>query len=164
MNPFPYTLQNPNVFPHSVSDIQVIETHISWVILTGQYAYKIKKPVNFGFLDYTKLEERRRFCEEEVRLNRRLASDLYIEVVGIMGRPEMPQINGEGEPFEYAVKMHQFDPVMQLDKLPLTSEIIDQLAVKLAAFHQNIAAAASDTPWGEPEHCMLLLWITLRTF
>lgn len=147
MTSFPYTLHNPKTF----TKFQIIETHISWVVLTGQYAYKIKKPVNFGFLDYTTLEQRHRFCEEELRLNQRLALDLYIGVVGIMGTPENPQINGAGEPFEYAVKMHQFDPATQLDRIELTMEIIDQLAVKLAHFHHHIAVAASDTPWGEPE-------------
>lgn len=147
----PLNFDTLTIVPPPKEAIQRIETHISWVLLTGEYAYKIKKPVDFGFLDYTTQQKRRQFCEEEVRLNRRLAPDLYIEVVRITGRPDAPVINGEGVPFEYAVKMHQFDPEMQLDRLALTGEMVESLAVKMAAFHQNIAHADVDIPWGEPE-------------
>ncbi len=85
----PSLLRNAE-FPHSVTDRQVIETHISWVLLTGDYAYKIKKPVDLGFVDFTSLAKRRYFCEEELRLNRRLAPDLYLEVVPIGGSPNKP--------------------------------------------------------------------------
>ena len=74
-------LQNPAIFAHPVEEFQVIETHISWVILTGPYAYKIKKAVNFGFLDFTDIDARKHFCSEEVRLNQRLTDGLYLEVV-----------------------------------------------------------------------------------
>ena len=74
-------LQNPALYPHPVDGLQVIETHISWVLLTGPFAYKIKKPVNFGFLDFTSLEQRQHFCGEELRLNQRLTRDLYQDVV-----------------------------------------------------------------------------------
>ncbi|MBS7717161.1 hypothetical protein, partial [Vibrio cholerae] len=74
-------LQNPALYPHPVDAFQVIETHISWVILTGPYAYKLKKPMNFGFLDFTNLEDRGHFCREELRLNQRLTEDLYLEVL-----------------------------------------------------------------------------------
>ena len=66
-------LLDPASFPHAVRDLQIIETHISWVILTGDFVYKIKKPVSLGFLDFSTLERRKFFCEEEVRLNRRTA-------------------------------------------------------------------------------------------
>lgn len=78
-------LQNPELYNHDVTGFQVLETHISWVILTGEHAYKIKKPVDFGFLDFSTLERRRHFCEEELRLNRRLADSLYLDVVPICG-------------------------------------------------------------------------------
>jgi aminoglycoside phosphotransferase family enzyme len=71
-----HALQNPALFDHPVLQFEVIETHISWVLLTGPYAYKIKKPVNFGFLDFSTLAKRKHFCEEELRLNRRLAPTL----------------------------------------------------------------------------------------
>src|SRR5690606_31218468 len=94
-------LQNPALYDHPVTDFQVLQTHISWVILAGDYAYKIKKPMNFGFLDFSTLAQRKHFCEEEVRLNRRLAADLYLGVVPITGSPEQPQLGGPGEAFEY---------------------------------------------------------------
>ena len=84
-------LQNPALYPHPVEQVRVIETHISWVLLTGQYAYKIKKPVNFGFLDFTDLAARKHFCEEELRLNQRLTEGLYLEVLPITGSEAAPQ-------------------------------------------------------------------------
>lgn len=80
-------LQNPALFPHPVKNFQVIETHISWVLLTGPYAYKFKKPVNFGFLDFTTLALREHFCQEELRLNKRLTDDMYLEVLRSPARP-----------------------------------------------------------------------------
>ena len=70
-------------FPHAVEKLELIETHISWIILTGEFAYKIKKPVNLGFVDFTSLARRKHFCEEELRLNQRTAPDLYLDVVPI---------------------------------------------------------------------------------
>ena len=87
-------LQNPALYPHPVEGFQVIETHISWVLLTGPYAYKIKKPVNFGFLDFTELDARRHFCEEELRLNQRLTQDLYLQVLPIGGSEDAPSLDG----------------------------------------------------------------------
>ena len=106
-------LQNPALYPHPVDGFQVIETHISWIILTGTYAYKLKKPVDFGFLDFTELSARKHFCEEELRLNQRLAADLYLEVLPITGSVEAPQLDGAGEPIEYMLKMREF-PQAQL--------------------------------------------------
>ena len=148
-NTIPYTLQNQEIFPHPVSGFKILETHISWVLLTGEYAYKIKKPVNFGFLDYSSLEKRHHFCLEELRLNQRLAPDLYLEVVAITGNPAAPTINAETEAFEYAVKMREFPQSAQLDRVKLSTDHIDQLAQKLAAFHQQIPQAAADSPWGD---------------
>ena len=81
-------LQNPSLYPHPVESFQVIETHISWVILTGPYAYKIKKPVNFGFLDFSSLSAREHFCRQELLLNQRLTEGLYLEVLPIYGSDE----------------------------------------------------------------------------
>ena len=78
-------LRNPAAYDHPTNAIEIRETHISWILLTGPYAYKIKKPVDFGFLDFTTLDKRRRFCEEELRLNRRLAPNLYLAAVPIAG-------------------------------------------------------------------------------
>lgn len=87
------------------------------MILTGDYAYKIKKPMDFGFLNFSTLDRRKHFCEEELRLNRRLAENLYLEVVPITGTPEAPILGGEGEAFEYAIKMRQFGQDQLFDRL-----------------------------------------------
>lgn len=134
-------LRNPAAYPHPVVRVELIETHISWVLLTGTYAYKIKKPVNLGFLDFTTLAARRHFCEEELRLNRRLAPELYLDVVPIAGAPGAPRIGGDGPPLEYAVKMRQFDQACLLDNAVRNGEIATQavasLARKLADFHAH---------------------------
>jgi len=101
-------LRRPGAFPHPADAIRVIETHISWVVLTGCFAYKIKKPLALGFLDYSTLPLRRHFCEEELRVNRRYAPELYLDVVAITASREGPQVGGSGEVLEYAVRMRQF--------------------------------------------------------
>ena len=149
-------LQNPSLFDHPVTQFDVIETHISWVLLTGPYAYKIKKPVNFGFLDFSTLAQRKHFCEEELRLNRRLAPLLYLDVVTITGTEQTPQLNGESPAIEYAVKMRQFPQQAQLDRRlaqeGLAPEQIDQLAQTVARFHAKIAPVSSDSPFGDLDH------------
>ena len=147
-------LQNPELYDHPTGPFQVIETHISRVLLTGDYAYKIKKAVDFGFLNFTTLEQRRHFCEEELRLNRRLAGDLYEAVVPITGSPEHPQLGGEGEPFEYAIRMRQFDQAQLLDQVNANNALsvthIDALADTLAHFHAKLPSVAADSPLGTP--------------
>src|SRR4029453_11302550 len=98
-------LRDPACYPHPVQRTEILETHISWVILTGNHAYKIKKPVNLGFLDFTSLAARRHFCEEELRLNRRFAPDIYLDLVAITGSAGAPHVGGAGPAIEYAVKM-----------------------------------------------------------
>ena len=88
-------LLEPEAYPHRVHDLQIIETHISWVILTGEYAYKIKKPVTLGFLDFSSLEQRKFFCEEELRVNRRTAPELYIDIVPIGTKGEKVRVGVE---------------------------------------------------------------------
>jgi len=143
-------LQNPALFPHPVTEFQVIETHISWVLLTGEFAYKIKKPVDFGFLDFTTLAQRKHFCEEELRLNQRLAADLYLELVPITGNDHAPQLGGAGQPLEYAVKMRQFAQSALLDAVQarggLTAAHIDDLAAQIGGFHRT----AAPVPDGHP--------------
>jgi len=90
-------LMDPGLYDHPVEDMQLIETHISWVILTGRYVYKIKKPVSLGFLDFSTLEKRRFYCEEELRLNQRLAPEIYLALVPITGTTEQPQIAGRAK-------------------------------------------------------------------
>ncbi len=143
-------------YDHQVDSVNLIETHISWVLLTGQYAYKIKKPVNFGFLDFSTLEKRLFFCREELRLNRRLAADLYLEVVPITGTVDKPKMGGQGDAIEYAVKMLQFPTGCTLDERAqhgqLAVDAIDQLTDIIADFHEAIAKAGVDSPYGDSEN------------
>ena len=146
---------DPAIYDHPVKHIELIETHISWVLLTGEYAYKIKKPVDFGFLDFSTLDKRRQCCEQELRLNGRLAASIYLDVVSITGSPEQPAISGRGEAFEYAVKMRQFPQSAQLDhKLEageLAIEQMEDIASMVADFHQRIDTADEALSYGSAE-------------
>jgi aminoglycoside phosphotransferase family enzyme/predicted kinase len=151
-------LQNPALYPHPAKDIQLIETHISWVLLTGEYAYKIKKPMNFGFLDFTDLAKRKHFCGEELRLNQRLTEGLYLEVLPITGSAEAPQLNGDGPVIEYALKMRQFPQEGLLSTLQANGELhqehIDALATQIAHFHLNAPHVPQQHHQGTPEAVM----------
>ena len=151
-------LENSAAFDHPVDQFEIVETHISCLLLTGQYVYKFKKPVNLGFLDFSTLEKRKHYCAEELRLNCRLAPELYLEVVAITGDERSPQINGDGPVIEYAVKMVQFDRSRELDKLILrgkvTGAIIDKLAATVASFHGQARVAAHDSLFGTLEHIL----------
>jgi len=135
--------------------VEVVETHISWVLLAGDFAYKLKKPVDFGFLDFSSLAARRHFCDEELRLNRRLAPQLYLDVVAITGTPQAPRVSGGGEPIEYAVRMRRFRRDDELDALAargaLRTAHVDALAARIARFHDEAPAAPPDGPWGTPD-------------
>jgi aminoglycoside phosphotransferase family enzyme len=98
MPPLIHGLMRSEAYDHPVSGLRLLETHISWVILTGEFAYKLKKPVNLGFVNFTTLELRRRFCEEEIRLNRRFAPELYLGVRPIYGTMANPVFHGSGAP------------------------------------------------------------------
>ena len=143
----------PGVYDHPVNDLRLIETHISWVILTGEYAYKIKKPVDFGFLDFSTLKKRKRYCEQELRLNRRLAPGLYLDIVTITGSIDDPHISGDAEIIEYAVKMAQFPQSAQLDNMLVAGELsfehMDAFAHMIADFHQRIEVADKTVDYGD---------------
>lgn len=149
-------LGNPGCYDHPAGPIQHVETHISHILLSGAFAYKIKKPLNLGFLDFSTLDKRLRACQEEVRLNQRLAPAIYLGVVPITGSPADPHINGTGTLFEYAVKMRQFPPDATLDRLEadgrLTATQVEAIGTTLARFHQeDCARADADSPWGDPQ-------------
>lgn len=134
---------------------QVIETHISWVVLTGDYAYKIKKPVNFGFVDFSTLDKRKFFCEAEFKLNQPLASELYIGVIPITEDETSKYFNGKGPIIEYALQMKQFDQTKLLKTLhkdtPLTPFLIQNMAEQIAAFHLNASKAPESSEYGSPD-------------
>lgn len=148
---------NPGLYDHPVDRLELIETHISWVILTGPYAYKIKKPVNLGFLDFSTLDKRRFYCDEEVRLNRRLAEHIYLGVVAITGSAAQPKLDCERQEgaIEYAVKMVQFPQQAQLDRLLTAGKLrrlhLDAIAAMVADFHYRIEVADQTAAYGSPE-------------
>ena len=107
----------PAAFPHPAPEPRLIETHISWVILAGEFVYKLRKPVNFGFLDFSTPELRRADCEAEVRLNRRLCPDLYLGVVDVVERDGRLSITGPGIPVEPAVLMRRLPEAGMLPAL-----------------------------------------------
>lgn len=151
-------LLDPARYPEPAEPVRLIETHISWLLLAGLYVYKIKKPVDFGFLDFTRLSSRKFFCHEELRLNRRLADGLYLDVVGIGGSSERPVFGAEPA-IEYAVKMRRFDEDQLLDHLlardGLTTRHIDSLAETMARFHADLPPAAIDAGYGDAESIAL---------
>ncbi len=130
----------------------LIETHISWVILAGGFAYKLKKPLNLGFLDFSTLEKRRFCCLEEIRLNSRLAPETYLEALPITGSEDHPEMGGTGPALEWAVRMRAFPKDATLDLEPrITAAQIDAIADRIAAFHRDIAQAPADSLHGSPE-------------
>ena len=153
-NPMIEALQNPNAYPENVDYIKLMETHISWVFLTGKYAYKIKKPVNFGFIDYTTLEKRHHYCEQEILLNQPLASQLYLQVLPITQDASGYHINGPGEIVDYAVQMLEFSQENLLNHVlrrhQLTSSMVESVALQLAQFHLHAEHALPETPYGTP--------------
>ena len=148
-------LRDTRRYPHPVERVALLETHISWVLLTGRFAYKLKKPVALGFLDFSTLEARRAACEEELRLNRRTAPDLYLEVVPVTGTETEPEVGGKGRAIDYAVKMREFPQDALLDRVAacggLAPELMDDLAAEVAAFHANVARAGPGSEFGSPE-------------
>src|SRR5579864_3451774 len=115
----PHTLSGllqASAYPHPVGAIELVETHISWVLLTGEFAYKLKRPVRYAFVDLTCGERREFYCREELRLNRRFAPELYLEVCAVTAPEGVARIGGGGSPIEYAVKMRQFKREEELDR------------------------------------------------
>lgn len=148
-------LRDPACYPHPVGSISIIETHISFIVLTGTFAYKIKKSVDLGFLDFTTLEKRQFFCQEELRLNARLAPQIYLDVVPIGGTREVPRVGDDARAIEYAVKMLEFPQQALADRVlargKLTSRHIDALAALVAEFHARSHRSRESDGYGTPE-------------
>lgn len=146
------SLSDAALYGPSCTEVRVIETHISYVLLTGSFAYKIKKAVDLGFLDFTTLDRRRLYCDRELELNRRLAPTIYLEVVAITGTADIPRIGGVGPAIEYAVKMREFPQDGLLTRVlargALTAAHVDTLAATVAAFHTSSARAPADSRFG----------------
>jgi aminoglycoside phosphotransferase family enzyme/predicted kinase len=132
-------LSRPEAYPDHPAEVSMRQTHISWLFFTKEFVYKVKKPVNFGFLDFTSLEARGRFCEEEARLNRRLAPDVYLGVLEINAADGQIRLGGPGKGVDYALQMRRLPEDRMLPTLlaagKVTSETMRRLAQLLAAFH-----------------------------
>src|SRR4030042_1909118 len=134
-------LLSPEAYPHKVGRIDLIQTHISYVFLAGDFVYKVKKPVDLGFLDFTTLEKRRHFCEEEVKLNRRLCADTYLGVVPIVEVGGAVAVDAAGPVVDYAVKMKRLPEERMMGRLleegAVTSDWGRAPARRLAEFHAS---------------------------
>lgn len=138
---------------HPGEKVETIETHISWILLAGDNAYKFKRPVQLSFADFTTLDLRRHYCQEELRLNRRLAPELYLEVLPLSQTAAGLRINGQGEPCEYALRMKRFPSQALLTHAlaagRVTPAMFDQLAADLADFHVRCTPARQDDEYGD---------------
>ncbi len=149
-------LMRPEAYPDPPAEVTRIETHTAWVFLAGKRAYKVKKPVDLGFLDFTTLARRRHFCEEELRLNRRLSPAVYLGVVPIVeGRGDELRVDSQGRPVEWAVEMVRLPAARMLDAMLARGEVdndhLNRLAHTLSRFHARAATGDEVDEHGRPE-------------
>ena len=146
-------LLDPQAYPEHPRRVELLQTQMSFIFLTDEYAYKTKKPVNLGYLDYTTLDKRRFYCQKEVELNRRLCPDAYLGVMPVVTREGNFFIGGEGEVAEYAVKMRRLPSDATLDVLLARNQVslpmLTSVAVKIARFHREAETSASITKFGD---------------
>jgi len=144
-------LMKPEAYDEEPGSIELVQTHISFVFLTKRFVYKVKKAVDFGFLDFTTLEKRRFFCEKELELNRRLCGDMYLEVVSI-NKADAIKIKGEGETVEYAVKMKRMPQEKMMSKLleenRVDDRFVDRIAKRIAEFHSKAETSRRISEFG----------------
>ena len=135
-------LLKPEAYPEVTKNVELEQTQMSFVFLTDNYAYKVKKPVNLGYLDYTTFNKRKFYCHKEVKLNQRLCSDIYLGVVPIIQGQGTFFIDKKGKAVECAVKMRRLPRELTMDVLleknRVSTEMINRLAEKLVSFHQNM--------------------------
>ncbi len=146
-------LLEPRAYPDAPKQVELAQTQMSFVFLTDDYVYKVKKPVNLGYLDYTTLDKRQFFCQREVELNRRLCPDVYLGVVTITQNKGGIIINGEGEIIEHAVKMRRLPRAAMMDVLltqnQVSPEMVTRVAQKLAEFHCEAETNATISAFGK---------------
>lgn len=134
-------LLNPEAYPHKPPKVELVQTQMSFIFLAGEYVYKVKKPVNLGYLDYTTLEKRHFFCCQEVELNKRLCADAYLAVAPIAEENDGVRMEGQGKGIEYAVKMRRLPQDRMMDVLlsrgQVTLQMVARVAEKLVSFHQK---------------------------
>lgn len=149
------TLKNPSFYGPNVKSVNILQTHISFIALTGKYAYKIKKPVDFGFLDFSTIDKRKFFCDEEIRLNRRLCPEIYLEVLTITKKNNEIELNGEGTVVDYALKMKEFpqDKIMTslLKKGEIKEDTIKQICTIMINFYNSQKRSNEIDNYGKAE-------------
>ncbi|MCX8126672.1 MAG: hypothetical protein N3E40_06015, partial [Dehalococcoidia bacterium] len=152
---FVKAMLTPSFYPHAVGKVDLLQTQMSFVFLAGDYVYKVKKPVDLGYLDYTTLEQRRFFCEQELELNRRLAPDIYLEVVPITAKEGSFTLRGEGVVVDYAVRMRRLPAEKMMNVLlasgQVTVEMVGRLAEKLVRFHDKAETGPKISAFGSVE-------------
>jgi len=145
-------LMRPEAYVETRGPVRMIQTHTSWVFLTGDYAYKVKKPVYFGFLDYRTLEQRKGFCEQELALNHRLSPDLYLGVLPITESQGRLHVGGKGKVVEYCLKMRELpqEAIMtqRLKRGEMSFALIDEIAGIVGRFHARAATSARISRFG----------------
>ncbi|MDA8414769.1 MAG: AAA family ATPase [Desulfobacteraceae bacterium] len=152
------SLLKPDAYPDAVTSVELVQTHVSYIFLTDRNAYKIKKPVDFGFLNFSTIDRRRFYCNEEVRLNRRLCPDMYEGVVELRETPSGAAFHGNGTIIDYAVKMKRLPADGMLDKLvdsgTVTASTMRKVAAVIAEFHRSALTSPAITEYGRLERIM----------
>jgi len=160
--PLIQALLRPETYPHPAGDIRLHETHISWVLLAGDYAYKLKKPLDLGFLDFSTLASRRKACDDEVRLNRRLCPDVYLGVVDVREREGSYFVGGPGRTVEPAVRMRRMPEEGMLPELlnrdAVTPALVRRIARRLARFHASAVTGPGVDEHGSPAAVTAAWW------
>ena len=152
-------LRREAAFPHAISYIKIIETHISWIILTGTIAYKIKKAVRFGsVLDFSNIQLRKKFCQKELTLNKNLCDQMYLDVVKIVKRVndyKLVSLEEKGTALEYALRMKEIPQKLRLDNLltlnKLNHHTLDLLIDNLVKFHNVAHTNSTISNYGRPQ-------------
>ena len=151
--PLVQALLIPEAYPHRPREIELVQTQMSFIFLAGDYAYKVKKAVDLGYLDYTTLDKRKHFCHQEVMLNRRLCPEVYLGVVQVAEEEGRIVVEGKGEAMEYAVKMRRLPQERTMDNLlrrnQVSEEMVDRVAQRLAEFHQKAETNEEISSFGD---------------
>jgi hypothetical protein len=146
-------LLEPSAYPHHPRSVELVQTQMSFIFLADDYVYKVKKPVDLGYLDYTTLEKRRFYCQREVELNQRLCPGAYLGVVSITRKKGHISLEGQGEAIEYAVKMRRLPQEAMLDVLlaqgEVSSEMLTKVAERLAEFHRRAQTSTAISAFGD---------------
>lgn len=154
--PLPLYIQQllePERYPHPVETVTLLQTHVSYLMFAGDYVYKWKKPVNLGFVDFSTLEKREFFCQEEVRLNRRLCPNMYLGVVALCRAGDLVQLDGDGTPFEFGVKMRRLPAAKMMDRVIAAGELtlshLTRIIDRLVVFHQDTPMVPVTSGYGD---------------